>query len=779
MAEGRQPYHSGDVAFYESLRQPVLTRLRQELEGAPDTCSVCAQLCECAAEFDPEVRIRYRFGLNIDEILALDCAAHRPFFEGFREAMVEHSRRFYRGVDDAEARRQAAEARWPRIPLGVELRELVLHVGWGNLFQRVPMVMTRRDDVPGHPGAWARVRSPRVDLECIQSWRRRCATLHGDECANPWKVRPVKPLWLIDAERRCLVPGGEADAYVCLSYRRAKAAGFQTTQAALPDLQRPGCLDEPAIGERLPRVVTDALQLVRDLGERYLWVDALCIAHDDAAAEAEEIARMGRLYGSATLTLVAADDGDDDVGLPGAADPAPARLASQTLVPLGGERLLAFPPRPGLDPTAGTSYDGCAWTCQEYALAGRRLVFAGHRVHWLCPRERGDEWQRPRRLCCNAQCRQHNPAPRRPRPPSLTVHGLPDLGSYEGLVERYSGRALADPADAPRAIAGLLAVLGRGFPGGFHWGLPVMFLDAALCWRPAPSRRADSCHLRRRALPDPRPGDPVVLLPSWSWLGWQGPVQCCYDEDGILSPSSDTAYQTHPITTWYAVGSPSDSQDSPLSSWFRNRPAHCDPGGPLPPGWQRRHLDTPAEAPSLGFDRPPAGCGRYVFAHERLPYRYFWYHFPLAGDRPAEEETPTPTIPQPPYLRAATTRLCLEAYRDPALALGPGRPRPTVGLREPGRQRRVGHLWLHSIDDFARFPAEDGGGAPVELVAVCRRESTQVPKAYEVVEFYREHYAVLWVEWKDGVADRQASGVVDRGAWDAHPGREEVDLILG
>lgn len=779
MAEGRQPYHSGNVELYESLRQPVLARLREDLQGAPDTCSVCAKLCECAAEFDPEVRIRYGFGHTLDGVLALDCTAHRPFFAAFRAAMDEKTRHFHAGAD-ADALREA-RAQWPaRYQLGVELRGCILYVGWGNLGRRVPMEMVRRPDIPDHPGAWTPVQSPRVDLELIQSWRRHCALVHGDACANPWNVPATKPLWLIDTHQRCLVPGEEADSYVCLSYRRgATAVGFQTTRASLPDLQSPGRLDDPAIAPRLPRVVADALHLVRDLDERYLWVDTLCIPRDDEDAQTAEIARMGHIYGGAALTVVAAEDGDD-VGLPGVTDAAPARLTSQMLLPLGGERLLAFQPTPGLDARIDTAYDGRAWTFQEYELAGRRLVFAGHRVQWVCPRQKMDEWRRPRRMCYDAQCRRHNP-PRGgpPRLPSLTVRGLPDLWAYGQLTRRCNGRALTDPADAPRAVAGLLTVLARGFPGGFLWGLPVMFLDAALCWRPAAGGRAETGQVTRRHVVDA-----AARLPSWSWLAWQGPVQCCHDEDGFMPSASDTAYQTHAITTWYSARRPSfDARDNgPLSSWFRNRPAHCDPDGPLPPGWRRLHLDTPSEAPRIGFERPPAGCGRYVFAHETLPYQYFWYHFALpTNPSDVEETTPSPpSLSQPPYLLATTVRLRLEAYHDPALAMGPGRPRPTVGLRD-ARGRRVGHLWLHAVDDLARFPTEeDGEGTRVELVAVCRRESAQVPKlAFEVVEFYKDHYGVLWVEWEDGIAYRRASGVVERGAWDDHPDQEEVDLVLG
>lgn len=42
----------------------------------------------------------------------------------------------------------------------------------------------------------------------------------------------------------------------------------------------------------------------------------------------------------------------------------------------------------------------------------------------------------------------------------------------------------------------------------------------------------------------------------------------------------------------------------------------------------------------------------------------------------------------------------------------------------------------------------------------------------------QERDAVLWVEWRDGIACRRASGEVDAMAWE-DSGPESVSLVLG
>jgi hypothetical protein len=68
--------------------------------------------------------------------------------------------------------------------------------------------------------------------------------------------------------------------------------------------------------ERIPLVelsktFQDAIRISRELGERYLWIDSLCILQDDPQDWEEEAAKMHTIYGGATLTIAAlsAEDG--------------------------------------------------------------------------------------------------------------------------------------------------------------------------------------------------------------------------------------------------------------------------------------------------------------------------------------------------------------------------------------------------------------------------------------------------------------------------------------
>lgn len=56
---------------------------------------------------------------------------------------------------------------------------------------------------------------------------------------------------------------------------------------------------------KLPAAVQDAIVLVQKFGERYLWVDCLCIVQDDEKTRAQ-VDHMGYIYSGAYLTVIAA-----------------------------------------------------------------------------------------------------------------------------------------------------------------------------------------------------------------------------------------------------------------------------------------------------------------------------------------------------------------------------------------------------------------------------------------------------------------------------------------
>ncbi|KAK6842849.1 hypothetical protein PG987_003709 [Apiospora arundinis] len=81
-------------------------------------------------------------------------------------------------------------------------------------------------------------------------------------------------------------------------------------------LQQPGALGQTEFGDLIAPTVKHAMGLTRIMGERYLWVDALCIVQDDNEETRSQLQLMGAIYASAKLTIVALD-GDASDGIPG------------------------------------------------------------------------------------------------------------------------------------------------------------------------------------------------------------------------------------------------------------------------------------------------------------------------------------------------------------------------------------------------------------------------------------------------------------------------------
>jgi Heterokaryon incompatibility protein (HET) len=66
---------------------------------------------------------------------------------------------------------------------------------------------------------------------------------------------------------------------------------------------------------QLPQVVRDAIDLVRLLGFRYLWVDSLCIVQNSERSWKLNASVMDLIYSNAILTICAADGATSDTGL--------------------------------------------------------------------------------------------------------------------------------------------------------------------------------------------------------------------------------------------------------------------------------------------------------------------------------------------------------------------------------------------------------------------------------------------------------------------------------
>lgn len=643
-------------------------------------------------------------------------------------------------------------------------------------FVSVDLLLVWREHGQYHPGI-GRILNPKwVDTSFVDHWRRRCLSSHGTRCDNPLKIWPVRPSWVVDTKNKCLTAGGKCISFIALSYRWGKAAGLQIQADTFAKLQRPNALDDPAISSQLAPIVRHAISLTTMIGERYIWVDTLCIDHSRAAESTEQLQLMGAIYANASLTIVALD-GDAEDGFPGLKGVSPDRDLQDYPVSFGEEQFIDY----GFDlynlNTIGP-YHKRGWTYQEFNMSSRRLIFHERSLHWMCQCSVWEEKLHPE---VESERREHIDPFK-----NEIMRGMPNLRTLGYLLGEYNSRKLKYDEDALPGISGLLTVFSRCFWGGFICGIPEMFFEAALGWQPY----FDHTTLRRR-VPSDRPASHRLRpchLPSWSWVGWEGNVTLGEHEAGPAVPIARETEETVPITTWYACDSPTALHKRRIRSfWFENREAYKDFEKPMPPGWTQHTIPYVANpGHRKGQDGYvllyPDGCDKYTFRHSNMTeseHEYPW-HWPFPV--PDIQESTQPFMPeQTPYLFCNTRRAHAFAFRADDGYYG-----NLKATLYSDQDKVIGTLRLHNLEQSQCFPPLEAGWAAakdIELVAISRARCYSKTFDEENRCWTRpfkkwEQYTVLWVEWVDGVAYRRGCGQVDKEAWEGLM-LEDVSLILG
>jgi Heterokaryon incompatibility protein (HET) len=67
----------------------------------------------------------------------------------------------------------------------------------------------------------------------------------------------------------------------------------------------------------VPNPLLDSIHLVEQLGERFLWIDRLCVVQDDVETKLQEINSRDKIYGNAFLAIIAATGDNAEAGLQG------------------------------------------------------------------------------------------------------------------------------------------------------------------------------------------------------------------------------------------------------------------------------------------------------------------------------------------------------------------------------------------------------------------------------------------------------------------------------
>jgi hypothetical protein len=131
-----------------------------------------------------------------------------------------------------------------------------------------------------------RNKDDRFSPSILKNWMRFCEHQHGEQCAAPIRVvtrryNRERQLILVDTQQQSLVldMSSSQQRYIALSYLWGGVTALQTTNKNIQELQVAGVLSKE--NAKLPQTMRDTMVLVSSIGERYLWIDSLCIIQDD------------------------------------------------------------------------------------------------------------------------------------------------------------------------------------------------------------------------------------------------------------------------------------------------------------------------------------------------------------------------------------------------------------------------------------------------------------------------------------------------------------------
>lgn len=356
------------------------------------------------------------------------------------------------------------------------------------------------------------------------------ATSNSQALQNLLDLRKFR---VLDVNSGNVVALRQFERYLALSYVWGASSSVQhcLRPSRCPDSNVVWAVDI----EQVPRTIRDAASLVRKIGERYLWVDSLCIDQSDTDDKGTLVAEMNSIYGTAEITIVAADGDDADAGLK-RLEKHPSYPERPLCLSHAGRSFSVLPIRSNYDQAIEqTKWNTRGWTYQEYTLSRQCVVFTANEVFFsgLGVYEREAYALLPSQgtsdSCKKAKRRTGRLWTAREAVARGTNESFNQVERYSKAVQEYSRRTLSFPGDRLDAFWGIL--LSFADASKPKWEIQALSgfivpndnprgrsFDDSLHWQPAPRVTERSIRIQYNTMR-------TWKLPSWSWVGWSGEVR--------------------------------------------------------------------------------------------------------------------------------------------------------------------------------------------------------------------------------------------------------------
>ncbi|KAJ4245015.1 hypothetical protein NW762_014221 [Fusarium torreyae] len=288
-----------------------------------------------------------------------------------------------------------------------------------------------------------------------------------------------------------------------------------------------GNLDDMKAGlalDDLPPAYLDAIALTRELGVRYIWIDALCIIQDSQVDWERECSSMADTYANAYLTIAAASSSSVTQHFLRPQLEPPAQYQQRVYNESVANRTGPVMVKARLTWATGSHWKWQntadhqplvepltqrGWTLQEKVLSTRLLSISAMEMAWTCKE----------RIYCECGSRLNYQREFGQTPLSQISKPGDAFNFWHKVIENYSKRNLTQPGDKLPAISAIASIIQQRIGSDYVAGLWSDNIDLDLLWRRAGEAQTISSS---------------YIAPSFSWASITGEVDYLCFRNGKL-----------------------------------------------------------------------------------------------------------------------------------------------------------------------------------------------------------------------------------------------------